>query len=275
MLATHAAHRAVDAVELPVSKDLMETLPSKEALGFMSMGYTNLVADYYWLRAVSNFGSKRMHRHGFPNLPGLIERALNLDPYFAAAYFFAGTALTVQGQDYRAALRLLEQGTEMRPDDWRMPFLLGFNRYYFERDYAGAALAMARAAKIPGAPPVAGPLAIRLAAEAGDPESGLQMIDSLMRGVTDPKLLATYEERRVLVELELQLKWLRQAVERFRQSSGHAPKDMQALVAAGVLREIPTDPLGGRYYIDEEGNVQTTSEDKRLRLRDSGLESAP
>jgi tetratricopeptide (TPR) repeat protein len=268
--ATHAAHLSLDATEVPESDMVYEALPSVEALRLMSLGYPSLVADYYWLRAISHFGDNAMHAALYPNLEPLLRRVLALDPYFAAAYFFAGTALTLQGMDSRQAIALLQQGMRARPDVWQIPYLLGFNAYYFHGDYKTAAHALARAAKIPGAPPVAGPLATRLAAEAGEPEVGLQLIDSLLEQTQDPKVIALYEQRRAALTLELHLKWLNAAVRRYGETFGQGPDSLEQLVQTRLLRHIPSDPLGGRFYLDANGRVQTTSESSRLRLDPKG-----
>ena len=94
---------------------------------------------------------------------------LALDPYFKTAYIFAGTALTVQRMDPAKANALLEQGMTYRPDVWQIPFYLGFNRYYFQQDYAGAAEALAVASKYSEAPAITAQLATRVAAHPGRP----------------------------------------------------------------------------------------------------------
>ncbi len=266
-LVAHLAQRELDASPLAKPESLAESLPSVRALELLAVGHRSLVADYYWLRALSHFGDKSMHAALYPNLQALTSRIVALDPYFADAYFFAGTALTVKGMDPQPSIDLLEQGLRYRPDDWRIPFLLGFNAFYFKNDYRRGAQALALAAKNPAAPPVACPLAARLAAEAGAPEVGLQLIDSIIPGITDEKLKNDYAERRLLLELELQLKFLNDASQRY-QSARHAlPRVLDDLVGPGLLRSLPEEPLGGTYFVTPEGQVRTSNEERRLRLK--------
>ena len=266
----HGTHQVLDEYELPERQNVRVTLPSVGAVRLMSMGYHNVAADYYWVRAVGHFGNRRMHAAGYPNLAPLLERTLALDPYFASAYYFAGTTLTLESQDARLAVALLQQGSKYRPDLWKIPFLLGFDAYYFLQNYETAATAFVQAARLPGAPPQVGPLAIRLAAEAGRPETGLRIIDTLAEHETNMELLATYKERRALITLEMHLKWLNEAADRYRDRFERPLGDLQALVDAGLLQRIPEEPVGGKYYVDQEGRIQTTSEGKRLRLPDEG-----
>jgi tetratricopeptide (TPR) repeat protein len=233
----------------------------------MSFGYNNLVADYYWLRTISHFGTTEMHAAHYPNLEPLLRRVLALDPYFAAAYHMAGTALTVRGQDFGASIELLKRGMEYRPDDWRIPFYLGFNAFFFVHDYELAASAMTRAAELPGSPPYTGPLAMRLAAEAGQPELGLRLVDAVLATLEDEKLRGIYLDRRKRLLLEQELRFLNGAAARFERQHGRRPTTLGDLVGPGLLHELPErDPLGGSYYIDENGRVQTTNDEERLRL---------
>mgnify|MGYP001307120973 CR=1 FL=1 len=62
-----------------------EVLPSEEALNLVSLSYANVVADYYWLRSISDFGTDAQQDSGFPNLGGLTSRVIALDPDFEAA----------------------------------------------------------------------------------------------------------------------------------------------------------------------------------------------
>ncbi|HET6344049.1 MAG TPA: hypothetical protein VFH51_03910, partial [Myxococcota bacterium] len=133
--------------------------------------------------------------------------------------------------------------------------------------YGRAARALAAAAALPDAPPFVGPLAARMAATAGEPEAGLQMVESLMQGMRDPALLETYGERRRLLLLEVHLKHLQRAVDRYREAHGAPPATLAALVGAGLLRAVPEDPLGGTYGLDAAGHVTTVHEAQRLRLR--------
>lgn len=251
---------------LAAPASLHEALPSVRALEVMALGYRSLVADYYWMRALSHFGDQAMHPKLYPDLAAFLERVLALDPYFATGYFFAGTALTIKGMDPQPSIRLLERGLRYRPDDWHIAFLLGFNAYYFAGDYALGARALAIAARLPGAPPIAKPLAMRLAAAAGEPEIGLSLLESIVPSLTDEQLKEEYEERRRLLELELQLKHLNKASARYQARHGKPPATIGDLVGPGLLQSIPDEPLGGRYSLSSSGMVTTSNDAKRLRL---------
>jgi hypothetical protein len=197
----------------------------------------------------------------------MLRRVLTLDPYFKTAYTFAGTALTVQRMDPAKANALLEQGMKYRPDLWQIPFYLGFNRYYFQQDYVGAAEALSIASNYPDAPPITAQLATRIAAHAGRPEIGIQLIDQVLERTTDEQLRASYIERRKALQLDVELGYLNRLVRRYQSEHGGAPKNIDDFVKAGYLRERPHDPHGKPYRLESDGLVHSESEIARLRLK--------
>jgi hypothetical protein len=266
--AAHWSHRLLDRATRGADSaiDPHEIMPSVEALELLSLGYRELVADYYWLRAISHYGDRDMHHANYPNLAPMLDRVLRLDPHFVEAYIFAGTALTTNQMDPKPAVALLKRGMQYRPDVWKIPFLLGFNAYYFLGDYALAAQSLGVAAKLPGAPDYTGELAARLAAEAGQPEIGIRLIDALLEQTEDQNLRAEYEQRRTLLEFEWQLRTLDALLGDFAAKHGRLATDFKELVAAGLVSAAPTDPFGGAYYIDANGKTRSPNEERRLRL---------
>ncbi|OGQ89721.1 MAG: hypothetical protein A2289_08830 [Deltaproteobacteria bacterium RIFOXYA12_FULL_58_15] len=259
------AHRRLDALKPQGPTDLRETLPSEQALSLLSLNYGEVVADYYWLRTINEFGDSRKHHARYPNLIALTQRVLGLDPKFLTGYSFAGTALTVQDLDPTVSVQLLERGIRERPDSWQIPYLLGFNAYYFLGDYDRAAQAMALAATLDGAPPITGQLATRLAAQAGRPEIGIQMIDSILETIADENLREEYQRRRNILSIELHLSWLQEAIDRYRQTKGECPTTLGELIDIGLMHDIPFEPLGGSYTVDN-CRAQTTSTYEKLRV---------
>ena len=267
------AHHRLDTTERKDTSFDKEVMPSTEAARLISLGYDNLVADYYWLRAISHFGDRRMHAYDYPNLLGLMELVLALDPKFISGYFFAGSVLNTSGNHLTDAMRLLRTGQKERPKSWRIPYVLGFNHYMFYQDFEKAAELFAQAAPHPEAPSVLGKLATKLAAEAQSPEIGIAMIDTILADINDASLRELYIERRNLLMLEQELLSFQRIIDQYTGRFGQAPKTLQDLVQTGLLRQLPkNDPIGGTYFISDMGQAATTSEDKRLRLSEEAKE---
>lgn len=262
-------HIGWETIKAPKPKNMQEALPSLGVLKAVSLGYDSLIADYYWLRSLSYFGAIESHAAKYIDLPALLERVVGLDPYFTTAYEFAGTALTVENVDPTESIRLLEQGTQYRPEVWTLGFYLGFNRYYFLHDFAHAATDLARTSLLPDAPEWLAPLAARVASHAGEPEVGLDLVRSLMRQVEDETMLETFRERQEQLEMEVMLKHLNGLARAYAEKFQTLPTDLSQLVTAGLIAQIPRSPTGADFYV-EEGEVRTTGE--RLRIPDLILE---
>ena len=243
-----------------------ETLPSTRALDLLALGYRNLAADYYWLHSLNEFGTTELHEHHYPNLGPYLERTLHLDPYFAGAYLFAGSALGFRGMDIDLAIRLLRQGAEKRPEQWQISFLLGFHLYERFGDYTGALVALKKAAAIEGSAPFLPALITRMSAHAGEPEVGLEFIGRLIESTEDEKLREEYIERQKVLLTEYHLKHLNRALEIYEQRYGHRASNVEALAEAGLVSGIPDEPLGGHWLLGEDGRLTTSSDFTPLRL---------
>lgn len=263
-LADAAVQRQED---LSRSQPLNEALPSVRSLHYISLGYREVVADYYWLRAIDHFGRLELHEALYPDLEPFIRRVVALDPYFASAYVFAGTGLTLNGMDRRKAADILELGIARRPDRWRIHFLHGFVSYHYLGRFRRAAASLARAAEFDDAPPPLAAIAATVAAHAGTPEVGLRLLDAQLRQTLDDKVRASYAERRRLLQLEQQILWLETALTEFHQQHGQPATTLEQLLEAGLLRRIPSDPFSGSYFVSSPGRVSTTSKVKRLGLK--------
>ena len=254
-----------DEIKLEKGKQNEETFPSEATLKLVSLSYKNLSADYYWFRTLSYFGSSEGIVQSYVNLVPLVQRVVALDPDFASVYTFSGAALTVRELDPKYSVEILEQGTTHRPDLWSIWFYLGFNAYYFMHDYPKAARALARAATIDGAPEISGPLATRLAAQAGEPEIGLALIDTLINEVdeNDADARQLIEDRRNLLQVEVDLKELNRQLATYRQTHP-PPQSLEELMRLHIVPNPPSDAAGGTYRLREDGQVDTTT--KRLEL---------
>lgn len=245
---------------------IADVLPSSQALRLLSLGYKNVVADYYWLRCINDYGDKRMVAGHYPNLWPLLTRAQALDPKFVALYLFAGNTMTLRDMPWQDALTFLQTGMRERPDSWRIALNYGFNMYLWNQDLDKAARAVAAAAAHKDAPPYAGALAARMAAEAGEPEVGITIVDALLEDTRDQAQADTLRERRRRLWLEVHLKHLNHAADIYRAQHHVAPPDVQALVGLGDVHVIARDPWGAAFYIDAQGLVQSPNQNKRLRL---------
>ncbi len=88
------------------------------------------------------------------------------------------------------AVELEEFGIRNNPDEWRLYYNEGFIRYMELQDYAGAAEAFARGAKVPNAHPFLAVLAGRMAEHAGDQQMARMMWSTSYQTTKDKNVRA-------------------------------------------------------------------------------------
>lgn len=196
-------------------------------------------------------GAKPDYRQMYENL----VQAIKLDPYNSDAYYFAQATFTWEARRIKEVNGLLEYGMKYRTNDYQLPFWLGFNCAYFLHDYENAGRYFQRAAEISGQPLFSN-LAARYFYEAGETDLGILYLDTLIKSAREPALKQLYTIRKEALE---GVRTISQAVDAYRKSYNRAPADVQTLLKAGFLTQIPLDPYGGTFYIDANGRPKTTS----------------
>lgn len=164
---------AMQAARPAGGADEVVYLPPVRAVKAMSLGYSGLMADIYWTRAVQYFG-RRVNVAGarLERLAPLLAATTELDPRLLPAYEFGSVFLAQDpprgaGQP-EEAVRLLGRGIAANPGEWRLWYELGFVHYFNRHDYAAAQRAFARGAELPGSHPWLKQLAAHMAERGGD-----------------------------------------------------------------------------------------------------------
>ncbi len=248
----------------------------------LTFGFAPLVADAYFVRAIQLHGQRPIRTtaaawsDGDRTLAELLDRATDIDPLFAAAYRFTGSALPRETTDgkvtgARSAARILSKGVAARLPDWRIPFQLGFIESYYLGDFALAASALRVAARL-GAPPYVGLLATRYAVIGND----LALADAIARELAaQPGAdAALWRDRLADLRMEHDLRELERAVAAFRRREGVPPASLDALVPAGDLPSVPPEPHGGLYLLGPDGKMSSSAAprlDARRTSASSGL----
>ena len=249
------ARREVSQVEL---KEL--TLPPFVSR-FLALEFRSVAADYLFAQVIQFYGGRVQAGETFTPADWMwlysnLQVVTDLDPYFEDPYYFGNAVLTWNGRLYNQANRLLQKGAVARTWDWQFPFYIGFNSFYFLNDNKGGADYFLMAAKRPGASPYLPALAARLYKNEGKTALAISVLTDFLESERDPKTRKSFEIR---LEALKKILALEQAVGLFRKKTGRAPRDLQALVEKGLITEIPTDPYGGRFYVDKNGSIMTTS----------------
>jgi hypothetical protein len=245
----------------------------------LSFGFATLVADLAFVEAIQVHGARGARRSNRSEaelaaadraLARLLRYAVEMDPKYRLAYRFAGMALIRQtpegvAHNVLAAEQILQQGVRERPDDWQIPFTLGFIQSYYLGHMADAAANLALAARNPRAPRYLGFLATRMAADAGDLAVARAMAEEMVQRASEESTREEWLGRLKDIEMEERARKIERAVARYRERFGRDPRSLDELVAARLLPAIPAEPHGGRFVLSD-GEVVSTEAD-RLRIR--------
>jgi hypothetical protein len=224
----------------------------------LSLGFTNLVADVYWMRAVIYYGSKRRDggaRPNFDQLYPLLDLVTSLDPHFRIAYRFGAIFLA---EAYPSgpgrpdlAMKLLQRGIDQDFGHWSYYHDTGFIYYWWLNDREKAAEWFAKAGDRPGGPEWLKPMAAVTLAEGGNRESSRQLFRELRN--SDVEYVRKNSERR-LVQLDAmdQIDQLNRRVNAFRTRERREPKDFQEFASVAGVRSWPTDPTGTPYVVNDQ-----------------------
>lgn len=155
--------------------------PRAAGLRAASLGFHAAAADWLWLRTTQYYGAYRRGEHDLRYFDGLVDAVTSLDPRFVEAYDFYALVLCLDAQEFDRAIDTLKRGLLANPDDWRLPFKIGFINYVFLRQYEVAATWFEEAAACPGASDFCRRFAAFARRRAGDWQGSLILWEELRR----------------------------------------------------------------------------------------------
>lgn len=248
---------------------------STTALRRMSLGYTGLLADVYWTRAVQYFGT---HFHNdaqdFSLLAPLLEMATELDPKLYPAYQFGANFLAPKPPNGAGrpdkALALIKYGIEHNPEEWRLYYNLGFLYYIEFKDYAGAADAFARGARLPITNPYMPILAARMAQHAGEFETARMLWATTYQSTKEGVIRQNALEHLQALRVDEDVTNLEEVVAKYRQQAGKLPMSMHDLERTGLIAGTAQDPTGRPYKLMRDGRIEV-EDPQRILFITKGL----
>jgi tetratricopeptide (TPR) repeat protein len=228
-------------------------LPSGQALRTTSFGQRLLLADFYWLSTVMYVGEAMLAPdRGWEALHPLGEIVTDLAPRFGYAYQVVGSNLSGRANQVERSNRILEKGMRNVPDRWSLPFLYGFNKFFYEHDYATAAEYVRRAGEI-GKRPHLALLAANLslvANQADEYPAAIAFLELNLQQADTPEMREQLAARLIKVRAFAELARCEHAVAAFRARFGRSPWALDEGVLNGFLAAVPVDPAGGQIVYE-------------------------
>jgi hypothetical protein len=255
--------------ELPVGPGGVLYVRSPAALRRLALSYHSILADVYWIRAIQLYGDTRLGRtadRSYDQLYPLLELTTTLDPYFDVAYEFGGLFLAEKppGGPGRPdlAIKLLQHGVDMQPDDWRLYQAVGFVHYWSYQDYKTAADWFGRAARLPQAPTWMEALSAVTLAEGGNRNASRTLWRQIQQTATDDWFQRESDRRLKQLDAMDQLELLQKVVTAFTAQHGRAPSGWTELLRGGYVHGAIVDPNGTPYRL--EGSTVSLDPTSRL-----------
>ncbi len=250
----------------------MDYLPSGDFLKGVALAYDAMLADYYWIKVISYYGSQKSAQDLDPQkFSSIIEIINKLDPLFQYPYEFGGMLLASEMGKVGKSTEILKNGMEHVPEKhpryWYLPFNVAFNYMYYTRDYKTSAQYLERAASYPKSPTYLPLLVSRLYANADFPDLAIPFLQEKIKSTNDPELKENYVVRLKSVVDEKNLQIIEKIVKAFEKKFRKIPESVDELITSGLVPELPPHPFGGKYLIDKkDGTVKSSTADGKLQI---------
>jgi len=236
-------------------------LPGRMYLLFVPRDLQYGVSDMGFVNTLAFIGSSIEKNRGFlTREEGLrIYEALwaitFYNPRYFDPYYVANAFLTWEVGLYREAIEILKRGMD-HLDDWRLPFYIGFNYFYFLKDNLSGARYLEIAAKHPVAKeynliPL---LAAKLYSEEGQLEVAVALLENQLRIMKTEKMKRAVRSRLETMKKALLIK---RAMESFERRYGRLPRSVEELEEEGLIPRGLRDSAGGKFYITADGKIRS------------------
>ena len=232
-------------------KEEIRFVPQKEVVEILSMGHRGLAADALFIQTILHSGSliwkPLTYQFDSDWSYQVIDVATTLDPRYLNAYLFAGMGLVHGPRDVELARPILERGMTYFPDNWELPFWIGYNYYIYLENYEKAGEYLWKASQCPDAPDNFLSLMFSSFKKGGNYERAIMVLRSLIESTDNPKIIQVYQKR--IIRLENMLV-LQKIAAQYEQLRGYQPETLDNLVSEGLISSIPDDPMGKQYQWD-------------------------
>lgn len=221
----------------------------------ISFGYTELMADIYWLRVLQYFGSTKQVEQDADLLYHYFDIITDLDPKFLNAYRYGGTFLADEPPiglgSVDLGIKLMDKGRENLPDNYQIPMEEAFLFLLYAKDYEKAAELFDIASEQPGISDYRRSIFKGMAALAhtrgGDRELARQVWTYIYENSdNEGRRNFAFENIKELNTRDIEDK-LTEALFIFKDRYGRFPQRLAGLQRAGIVKYIPEDPYEEKF----------------------------
>ncbi len=237
---------------------LLKKQPERELMYFpnanitkaAAFGYDNLFSDWIWMQTIQYYGQHVITDRQYNYLEHMFDVLTTLDPGFIVAYNFGALLLSSDDKNIPAADKLLEKGMWNNPTRWQPSFIRGFVQYVFARNYKQASRWFTISSRRPNAPDMPGRFAAFAMRKGKDLETSKALWLELYNrssNKTEKDLAISYINK---IDRELFIQYLGKKASMYQDQKKKELQSLGDLIQAGYLKQIPVDPLGGKFIWD-------------------------
>ncbi len=178
-----------------------------------------------------------------------------VDPKMSFPYAFSVLTLpAIPAADYpqgvAESVKIGKEGLAQADPDWRIPYYMALNYYLSLHDEKDALIYFNKAAQTPGVPQFAERFALNFAVGTNERAKAEELWATIASSTND-----TFEQQRAeayIAHLK-DLDYLDAASKAYKARFGAYPTSTAALVAKGVIPQVPQDPFGFAFIIKPDG----------------------
>ena len=279
-------------------------LPSPKTARIASIGYTEVLADYFWIRGLQYYGQRRAGlgaSSDFEYLHLYVDTIIALDPNFRAVYEWAADHTHLQGKptldEYKRKAHYLRLGKQQFPDDYQFTRRLGITYYelipqFFRKDdpeyrrYKELGMDLVEESiHKKGAPPDAATLAASLFTQQGRLQRAQDTLREMVLTTANAKARQKIFERLVQAqhgsagptdaELELLKRVARRQTRQWQRDLPYVRRSLYDLLGPAMSKAIDFDRLATERDIIGIYELPTEEEEDEAREYDDSSEVAP
>ena len=256
--ATHLVQRQIRGKlgeSLPIN---ILYLPKGEYVKVIALGFDNFMGDMLWLRTLQYFGGHFMYDRQYPIIDRLLEVITTLEPNFTDVYSFGAMVLHEEAHQRDKAVALLDKGIQNNPNNWNIPYQLGFlwleemqganDSTYRKFAAEKAKEAYAIATTKPNCEEFVSRMVTQMNYDAGYQQVAIESWqrtydEAEKKG--DKLVMQIAQDKLLLYKFHEVVDPVRNAVRDYYKKFNKVPEKLSDVVKEGFIKSIPKDPLTG------------------------------
>lgn len=228
-------------------------LPSITLLKAISGDFNSIISEVYFTYGSVLLGNfdRSSPLEDWEYVYQVLKLSRDLDPYFKDPYRLVQGIYPWIPKMPDKAISFLKKGLAFRTWDGFLPYYIGFDYYFFLRNYKKSANYLFISAKISHNPFMA-TLASKIAYKGGDVETGITFLTNMYEKTRNGPVRRSIRMR---LEALKGVQLLQKAINKYKKIYGERPLNLEELVTKGIIQKMPGNPYKTPYRL-EKGRIR-------------------